>query len=324
MTLPRSTRLRRTQRLIAGVVIGALALGIVLATVDTSEAAAAAAAIPRLHLTVAAFLFVGVHVLRAVRYARLVAGLSTAASMTVCGAGFFAVNTLPFRLGEAARPVLVARRGGSLEAAIAGVVVERGLDLLGLAGLMLFGATLLTDGANSQATRLTALGVTVCLFAIAAAFRGPAVVSQLRAADFPRLAGIAERVTASLRMALDSPGKATIHLALTALIWAGSAAWVDQLLRGLPDLPHSAALSSAVWSATLAGMALAPTPGFVGVFEGAFAGALVAAGAQWTEALATAVVVHGFHWGLTAALGLPSLAVEFGRTRVIEPTPPAP
>lgn len=278
-----------------------LCVSAVVSMVPARDVARAAAAFPAGQLALAAAVFVVVHVLRSWRYALLVGDLRLRVAVSTCAVGFLAVNTLPFRLGEAVRPALLARRGLPLAHAVSAVAIERLFDLFGM--LLLIGLAAATLGRGAPAA--TGVGATAAVavaLTLALTRWGQAGADALGRAGWHRVG----RAFGALAAHLGSVGSRTLVLSglLTAGVWLGSAAWLNVQLRAIPGLPSGVGPASAAWAATLLGMSVAPTPGFVGAFEAAMAGTLVGLGATAADAGAAAVLIHVHHLASNAVLGL--------------------
>jgi len=183
-----------------------------------------------------------IHLVRTVRWGLLLKPLGRVSFKRLNSAsavGFMMLLLLPFRLGEFARPLLIARpppggRGATLRrsGAFASIVVERIVDglaigLLGIVALRMLGA-----GASGRyadfarhASVLVALGFFALCVAVLAAFflRGRALqlTSALLRPFSPRLA---QRACSTLdgfisSLHLGSGWKALAFFALTAVYW---------------------------------------------------------------------------------------------------------
>ena len=74
-------------------------------------------------------------------------------------------------------------------------------------------------------------------------------------------------------------------------------------LLGFPDLPNSVGVVWSVWTITLVGMVVAPTPGFIGVYELFCATALWLWGVDRTDGTAFAMALHASQLLFTIAIG---------------------
>jgi len=296
MTQPAAQR-SATPRVIVGLAIGAAALCLALWGVPMADIGSALANLELPWLVPIAVIFLVQQALRALRQMVILrAGFpdhSYRRSLSVLCIGFFFVNTLPARLGEVVRPMLLADRDDiPLGAGFAMVVVERAVDLIAM-GIMVSvlawlvpapdALTQLAPGVDLVAFGRTVVGVAV-----------PSVVVGLVTLLFlgERAADGVERLTeflsqgrlASTRMhvlgfirhfiagveAVRAPRRLATILGLTAITWA---------LTGLmyPALAEGFGIGSAIDYAsgmgllgiTMLGLALPAAPGFAGTYEAA-------------------------------------------------------
>jgi phosphatidyl-myo-inositol alpha-mannosyltransferase len=245
--------------------------------------------------------------------------------------------TLPARLGELSRSVVVARRLGRVREQlplVAGTVVSQSLlNLLGLAGL---GATMLLtvglfagrEGELVVATLVPAAALLALVGATAFA-RSPAGRSRSRrsparespARRSPRgwtartpSGRMAARVLAELRGGLSvfshrrlGPWAAGAQLAAWALQWLACYAMLVALgLEARVGLGGAAAILLAV-NATAA---LPAVPANVGVFQAACVAVLAAHGIDAGASLAYGIGLQALELGTAVALGLPALMRE--------------
>ncbi len=297
-------------RWVAAALVTALAVAW-LSRVDTAAVQAAAGALGPQPLLGAVVVFLLVHDLRCRRFAHLMGQTDIRAAWTVGGVGFMAINTLPLRLGEGVRPWLMVRRGGTWTEGAAAVAVERLWDAVGLGALAVVsfgGLGWARPEAAWVALGVGAVGVGAVAWGREGIQRGIERGSPTWAVTLRPAFDVLARASADPREVLWVGG-------LTVGIWLGSVVWVGAVLTGMPGMPPGPAVVGATWVSTLMGMAVAPTPGFVGGFEAACATALSAAGQPWEQAMAAAVVLHGVHLGFTVLVGLPSLAIEALRGR---------
>ena len=219
-------------------------------------------------------------------------------SLSVLCIGFFFVNTLPARIGEVVRPMLLAEREDiPLGAGFAMVVVERAFDLVAMGVMVSVLAWLvpippvvgeLMPGLDlvSFARSLVGAGVPgVVLALLALMFAGDRILalvtrlSQRWTTGTPgrlrsRVLAFATQFVAGIAGVRSAPRLASL-LALTATAWA---------LTGLMYPPIAAAFGVGeyidysagigILGITMVGMALPAAPGFAGTYEAAVRGAL--------------------------------------------------
>lgn len=234
--------------------------------------------------------------------------------------GTFAMNVLPLRAGELVRPWLLADRhevpwGTSLGA----IAVERVLDLVGLAVIVLLtGALVDVEGAVVlQGVDLLQVGLATAQVTSAVAIVGLAVVGIVG----PRATGWVETLTQPLGEARAASLVAQFEALVAALRALGSprvavgagvgtvGAWVCTtgiawgVLVGLDGLGASWVEATASWAAASTAMVLFPSPGFLGGFEAACVAMLEALGRDPSVAAVFALAFHGLLLGGWTLLG---------------------
>jgi len=195
--------------------------------------------------------------------------------------GFMALMLLPFRLGEFARPYLVAERPRlRVSAALSSVVVERVADGMFMAALLVVTLLAVPEG-TAGLHFLRAGGVAVFLvFASLLVFlvlanknRELAVRITHRLVDpiSPRIAerasGMMDAFIHGLRL-VPSRAKVVLFFALTAVYW-GLNAWGMQVLARGFDIHLSLVASFTVLGVLVVGVMIPAGPGMVGTFQAA-------------------------------------------------------
>ncbi len=293
---------------IVGLGVAAVALVVVGGTVDTAalRVALRAAAADPLGVLTALGALASAFGLRAVAWHRVVPALSVRAAWSAMHLSFAANHLLPFRLGEAVRPLAAQRRTGlPLAELTASTITLRATDVLAMAALGLaLGPRLLTETIGLLGWLLLA---------------GVAVVGAL---------GL--RWLLGLRAAgagLRRPGLGVAGLSVGA--WALEAVVVHQV-AGWAGYPLSPAEAVLVTVGAVAAQVAAVAPGGLGTYEAAATGGLVATGIDAPSALAIAVVTHGLKTaysfaGGAVALWWPAPAVvplRLPRPRPVRPLEP--
>jgi uncharacterized membrane protein YbhN (UPF0104 family) len=203
-------------------------------------------------------------------------------TLRVSLAGYMWIALLPFRLGELARPLLLAQRSDiTVHRALGTVAIERVLDGLVICGLF-FAATAATATERRELAEVAALqhaatGVMI-LFATALVglvlmARWPRAIGGLLDATLgrvlPRLgtwAAEASRGVAEGLRALPRGGSLLVFVLVTLVYWGSNALGLWVLARGcgLPISPADAALVMAVMNIAL----LVPGgPAQLGIFQ---------------------------------------------------------
>jgi len=328
-------RLGKTMAQVAvGVAISALALWLTLRGKDLGAIWRAIGAADYRYLVPYLAVFLGIHLARTVRWGLLlepVARVPFARLNAVSAVGFMALVLLPFRLGEFARPVLIADRPRlRVSAALSSVVVERVADGL-FTGLLLI-LTLLAVPEGTPGLRVLRLaGVIVSLaFAgllafLVGAYRNRAMAVRLtgrllgpispRLAE--RVAGMMDAFIHGLRL-VPSRRKVALFFLLTAVYW-GLNGWGMQILAMAFDLRLGLLDAYTVLGVLVVGVMIPAGPGMVGTFQGAVVLGLslfVSPEAAQARGPAYANVLWAVQIGLQVLAGLiflPSSHVKVGR-----------
>jgi uncharacterized protein (TIRG00374 family) len=195
--------------------------------------------------------------------------------------GFMALVLLPFRLGEFARPYLVAEPGRlRVSTALSSVVMERIADGIFTGLLLSFTLLAVPDSAPGVAV-LRVGGVVVSLAFVAAlgflvvAYRSRALAVRFAGAALrPLSPGLAERFQGmldafihGLRL-LPGPGQLALFVALTVVYWGLNALGMKVLAIGFGfDLGF--VQSCALLGVLVVGIMIPAGPGMVGTFQGA-------------------------------------------------------
>ncbi len=231
------------------------------------------------------FLFLlAIHLARTVRWGILlepVAKVPFIRLNAVCAVGFMALMILPFRLGEFARPYLVAERPRiRVSATLSSVVVERVVDGLFMAALLVL--TLLAVPEGTPGLRLLrAAGLAVLLAFggllafLVVAYRNRAMAVRIthrvlgpissRLAD--RVSGMMDAFIHGLRL-VPSRRKLLAFFGLTFFYWALNGFGMKVLALGFGfDLSPLAAFT--VLGVLVVGVMIPAGPGMVGTFQAA-------------------------------------------------------
>lgn len=224
---------------------------------------------------------VAIHVVRTIRWGILlepIAKVRFARLNAVSAVGFMALMVLPFRLGEFARPYLVAGEDVRASAAMSTIVVERVADGL-FTALLLVAALFSVPAATAGVAHWRFAGAVVFLaFLGVLAFLGiayrnralavriaRAVVAPVSARAADRVAGMLDAFIHGLRM-VPSRGKVALFVALTAAYW-GLNAWGMQLLARGFGMSLGLVQSFAVLGVLVVGVMIPAPPGMIGTFQ---------------------------------------------------------
>jgi uncharacterized protein (TIRG00374 family) len=317
--------LRRAIQALAGVVISSGALWLTLRGKDLGAIWAAMRAGDYRVLPLYLAILLAIHVVRTIRWGLLlrpVAVVPFARLNAVAAVGFMALVLLPFRLGELARPMLVADgRRLRTSAALSSVVVERAADGL-FTGLLLVLALVMIPG-SSPRLHLLRLGgavvtggfAAVIAFLVFAYWHRARAVAVARAMLLPLSERLAERAGGMLDAFIHGlrvlPGWRSLALffGLTALYWALVALGMAILASGF-GFALGVAEACALVGVLVVGIMIPAGPGMVGTFQGAVVVGLslfAAPGAVATRGMAYANVLWAAQLVQLTALGVPFL-----------------
>lgn len=246
---PRVPRVPRVPRWWLRLALSALIAGVALAIASRrvgtipDDFTIAAWSLPTYLAVLLAYFFA-----RAIRWwilVRAIAPVPLAVGLQVALAGFLWIIALPWRLGELARPILLAESAPiGLGEVLGTVAIERITD-----GLMICGLFFAAVAARSHApavVELWAIATTVSALFLAAlavivamaiwpSFAGALVrrvVGRIHGGLADRLAGVADGVGAGLR-ALPSPRPLLAFVACSAIYWGINALGMWILARGV-------------------------------------------------------------------------------------------
>jgi uncharacterized protein (TIRG00374 family) len=234
--------------------------------------------------------------------------------------GFMANMVLPFRVGEVARPYLVARHTGvSLSTTVASVVLERVFDLFALFGFGLWVASSLDVPPIVAHLTWVVGGVLLAMFGgiLAVHFNRKRLLPlvdrvwlMLPSSIGQKLMHVEHEFLDALAIIADAPALAKLVI-WSLYVWLVIALnfSLGLLALGL-DVPF---LPGGVTVTTLVALAVSVpgAPGFVGQFEWGCKVALEQIySVPGDEALAFSVVVHAVQWSTQVVLGLVYLVRE--------------
>ena len=262
-----------------------------------------------------------IHLLRTVRWGILlepVAKVPFARLNAVSAVGFTALLILPFRLGEFARPYLIADRPRlRVSAALSSVVVERVADGIFTAVLLLVTLFAVPEGTPHLGEIRKAGYVMTALFGGLLAFLVVAYLNRELAVRFmtrlirpfsqrmaEHAAGMLDAFIRGLRL-VPSKRKMGLFLALTAAYWGINGWGMQQMARAF-DLDLQLLDVFTILGVLVAGVMIPAGPGMVGTFQLAVAFGLslfVPESVAHTRGVAWANVLWAAQVGFQIVLG---------------------
>ena len=314
--------MRRLLQAAAGLAVSGLALWLTLRGKDLGLIAREIRAADYGYLAPYVGILLVIHLVRTVRWGILLepmAHVPFARLNAASAVGIMALVLLPFRLGEFARPYLVAERPKlRVSAALSSVVVERVVDGLFTGLLLVVSLLAVPEGTPGLGLLRTGGFVVSTAFAglvvfLAGAYRNRAravrTVTGIVAPASPQLArkagGMLDAFIHGLRL-VPGRGKLAAFFGLTVLYWGLNAWGMSLLARGFGfSLGTTASLT--LLGVLVVGVMIPAGPGMIGTFQGAivlglslFAPAHVVA----TRGAAYANVLWAVQLGQVTVLGL--------------------
>ena len=265
-------------------VIGAFFIWLAIRGVDLDEVSRSLAGVDLGVVGLYVLLFGVVHVSRIFRWGILIKPIAKVSFMrlfTVGSVGFMALMLLPLRLGEFARPILIAEKGQiRISAALATIVVERVFDALAMAGLLV-GMMFFLEGRVDVPgdLRVGALIVLVgflglLAFLMLAYWRQDATVDRFQRLLKPFSEKVALRLASTLRSfigglrALPNLRLLGAFTGMTFVFWGlnGCALWL--MFGAFEELAQLGALEAfTALSVLCVGLMIPAGPGMIGNFH---------------------------------------------------------
>lgn len=309
------------KNIVFGLLISGVCIYFAFRGIDFSALAASIASVNYLYIIPVVFIVLGGHYLRCYRWGKILQTLVSYDQKTlfVLGSiGYMAVNVLPARLGEFARPYLVKKRSGiKITASMATVIVERVFDLLTLMLFMFIVILKISLPPEVVKAGIIVLTISVSLFIILIilAIKRDSSINKIDAVLrlFPEkiaipLNRLAHSFIDGLQI-LPDIGKTLYVFFLSILIWAlaGLSAYVLFLGFGF-DL--SLINGYAITVIIALGIMLPAAPGFIGTYHVACKIGLVCFGISNADALSYAILLHFFQMMPVVVLGLAMLPFQ--------------
>jgi len=313
---------KRLVQTLAGLAISGLALWLTLRGKDLGAIWSEMRQADYRYLAPYLLVLAAIHLSRTIRWGILlepVAKVPFAKLNAASAVGFMALVALPFRIGEFARPYLIAERPRiRVSSALSSIVTERVVDGL-FTGLLLVVALLAVpdDAPGVGVLRVGGVLVSAAFFGALAflvvAYRNRELAVRFtswlvrpvsrRLAD--RVAGMMDAFIHGLRL-VPSRRKIALFFVLTAAYWGLNAAGMALLARGF-GFDLSFVQACAVLGVLVVGVMIPAGPGMVGTFQGAVLIGLALffpAAVVKTRGTAYANVVWAAQVGFQVALGL--------------------
>ncbi len=314
--------MKRFLQIAGGVAISGVALWLTLRGKDLGAIWAAVHQADYAWLAPYVGILAAIHLARTLRWGILlepVAKVPFSRLNAVSAVGFMALMILPFRIGEFARPYLIAERPRiRVSATLSSVVVERVADGLFTAALLVLTLLAVAEGTPGlQLLRVAGL-VVFAIFGALLAFLVVAYRNRALAVRFthrmldplsPRLAGRASAMMDAFIHGLrvvPSRSKVATFFVLTAVYWCLNAWGMGVLARAF-DLHLTLVQSFTVLGVLVVGVMIPAGPGMVGTFQAATVLGLslfVPSAALDTRGTAYANVLWAVQLAFTTALGL--------------------
>lgn len=326
--------MKRIVQALVGIAISALALWLTLRGKDLGGIWLAMQSADYRYLALYLPFLVFIQWARTVRWGILlepVAKVPFARLNAASAVGIMALIVLPFRLGEFARPYLIADRPRlRVSAALSSVVVERVADGIFTGVLLMVSLLAVPDGTPGVHLLRTAGGLVSFAFVallvfLIGAYRNRTLavslttrlIAPLSPGAATRLAGMTDAFLHGLSV-VPSRGKLALFFALTAAYW-GASAWGMKVLATGFGFDLGVAAACTLLGALVVGVMIPAGPGMVGTFQGAVVlglGLFAPRAAVATSGVAYANVLWAAQLGFQVAIGLPLLFsrhIQLGR-----------
>jgi len=297
-----------------------LCLGWVLWGIDASVVAVSLGDFHWAYMLVVLAAYGGAHALRVLRL-RAILGqhVPFVRLLSILSIGYLAINVVPLRMGEFVRPTLLSEKEGiPFGAGLAAIFVERLVDMLMLLGMMV----LVSFAVELPAGRIVVQGIDVLQAGqkgvgslVLVGMLGLGILlfvgePLLRITDRLPGGGFLRRFREGILTLARRPLALAFVLGTSIVVWGITVLAVFLTLLAFPGLPASVGNALLVWTVTLTGMTVVPTPGFFGGFEASCSAGLVMLGADADRARTFAVLLHLGQFGFTIVTGLLSLVWE--------------
>ncbi len=276
--------MRRAVQVAAGLAVSGVALWLTLRGKDLGAIWAEMRGADYRYLAPYLAILLAIHLAKTIRWGLLlepVADVPFGRLNAVSAVGFMGLMILPFRLGEFARPYLLAEPGKlRVSSALSSIVVERVVDGIFMGVLLVVALLGVPDGAPGirilrTGGVLVSLAFVVMLGFLVVAYRNRALAVRIAGAVLrpfsPRLAARAEGMLDAfihgLRL-VPSRRKAGAFFLLTVVYWGLNALGMSVLGRAF-GFDLGVVESCAILGVLVVGIMIPAGPGMVGTFQGA-------------------------------------------------------
>ena len=302
--------------IILGSLVGLLFVWLAFRGTDIEGIKSSFKAVKYIYIVPVVFLSIVVLVLRSYRWGVILEPLEKINQRTlfsITAVGFMAINLLPVRMGEFARPYLISKKSSiRMGSALATIVVERIFDML---TLMIFLLLVLVTVKLPDWIFKSACSVLLFVIPLFLLLIFLAVKRDISAKGVDRMISILPKTLSSRLMRLFHSFldglqilpdiKKTFYITfLSAIIWSLIALATYILFssfKSMLNLPLAAAY--AVLVITALGVTLPAAPGFVGNYHYSCVLALTLFGIPKTDALTFAIILHFTQVIVTISLG---------------------
>lgn len=291
------------KKLLFGIVLGMILVYFSVREIDYRETLIHLKSIHLGYVAISLFCIVFMQVLRSYRWGVILRPLEKIDSFTlfaVTSVGFLAIATIPARIGELARPYLMAKKSSiKMPSALGTIIVERVLD--GVAVLTITVAVLMMQNLPSWMMKsgiiffLATLLLIACMFGLV--WRRQTAVTIVDRLSRLLPGKMAQKVNAAIHHFIDgfqviADVKSLISLLfLSAAVWIVDVAAIYALLLAFGfHLPVAAAF--VIMVILIAGIAIPAAPGFIGNWHYACILALSLFNVAKPEAFSFALVYH--------------------------------
>lgn len=309
-----------------GILVGLVFIWLAFRGTNVEEIKSSFKAAKYLYLIPVVFLTIIVLMLRSYRWGVILEPLEKIdqwSLFSITAVGFMAINLLPVRMGELARPYLISQKSTiKMGSSLATIVVERIFDMLTLMMVLLLIVMMVKLPAWIFRSACSILLIVIPLLLVLIFM---AVKREVSVKGIDRIIGTLPKTLSSRLMRLSHSFldglqilpdlKKTFYLAsLSVLIWSllGLSTYIlFSSFESMLGLPLAAAY--VVLAITALGITLPTAPGFVGNYHFSCVLALTLFEIPKTDALTFAILLHFLQVVVTIVLGLiflPSIKVS--------------